>query len=126
VLSLSLSRSLGSSCAADSSPSPLSLSLSLAASPLELTLRLDLRPPESTRATSAALVHLARYVVVEGVSPVSLARLEPGASCEARIPVCLLAQGRYELGCVIEEVRKEDGRRRAWGAREPLVVDVER
>ncbi|KPV77636.1 uncharacterized protein RHOBADRAFT_33796 [Rhodotorula graminis WP1] len=95
-------------------------------SPLELTLRLDLRPPESSRATSAALVHLARYVVIEGVSPVSLARLEPGATCEARIPVCLLAQGRYELGCVVEEARQKGGRRRAWGAREPLVVDVER
>ncbi|BGP40785.1 hypothetical protein JCM10449v2_004750 [Rhodotorula kratochvilovae] len=99
-------------------------------SPLQLTLRLELRPPESSRASSAALAHLARYVVIEGVSPVALPLLAPGETGDARVSMCLLAQGRYELSCVVEEAGAGLGtgteRRRAWGPREPLVVDVGR
>lgn len=98
----------------------------LTASPLELTLRLEIRPPESSRASSTALAHLARYVAVEGVSPVSLPLLQPGETGDARVSVCFLAQGRYELGCVVEDARRHDGQRGGWGAREPLVVDVEK
>lgn len=98
------------------------------ATTLALTLRLELRPPDSSRFTTpAALSHLARYVVIEGVSPVSVPELEPGACQTVRVSICLLAEGQYELGCVVEEREGIAGReRRSYGAREPLVIDVGR
>jgi trafficking protein particle complex subunit 9 len=103
------------------------------ASTLHLSLRLELRPPESSRATPASLSHLARYVVIEGVSPVSVPVLEPGESQTVRVSICLLAEGQYELGCVVEERRGaieglvgRERERRSYGAREPLVIDVDR
>lgn len=99
------------------------------ASPLRLTLRLELRPPETSRTSPAALAHLARYVVIEGVSPVALPTLNPGQSEEVRISICLLAQGRYELSCVAEEVLPDGlpgAAKKAYSAREPLIVEVNR
>ncbi|GAA6003089.1 hypothetical protein JCM10207_001980 [Rhodosporidiobolus poonsookiae] len=114
------------------------------ATPLDLSLRLELRPPDQaysgstapSSSSAAALAHLARYVVIEGVSPVSLARLEPGASTTARISVCLLAQGRFELGAVVRERERVEGSgglpgaaagaRRTWSAGEPLTIEVDR
>ncbi|GAA5864034.1 hypothetical protein JCM1840_000679 [Sporobolomyces johnsonii] len=98
-------------------------------SPLQLTLRLELRPPESSCASLSALAHLARYVVIEGVSPVTLPLLAPGASHTARISICLLARGRYELSCVVEEVKaaeeaRNGGERKVFTAREPIVIEV--
>ncbi|GAA6044610.1 hypothetical protein JCM8097_006453 [Rhodosporidiobolus ruineniae] len=114
---------------------------------VNLSLRLELRPPEgslssstSSGSSSAALAHLARYVVIEGVSPVALPSLSPGEEHVVRIPVCLLARGRYELGVVVieREVAGEagavaavvgaaaGGAVRAWSAREALVVEVDR
>ncbi|GJN91136.1 hypothetical protein Rhopal_004154-T1 [Rhodotorula paludigena] len=98
-------------------------------SPLRLTLRLELRPPETSRTSPAALAHLARYVVIEGVSPVALPTLNPGQSEEVRISICLLAQGRYELSCVAEEVLSDGlpgAAKKAYSAREPLIVEVNR
>ncbi|GAA5925915.1 hypothetical protein JCM1841_004039 [Sporobolomyces salmonicolor] len=98
-------------------------------SPLQLTIRLELRPPESSCASLSALAHLARYVVVEGVSPVTLPLLAPGASHTARISICFLARGRYELSCVVEEVKaageaRNGGERKVFTAREPIVIKV--
>ncbi|BGP16900.1 hypothetical protein JCM10213v2_004908 [Rhodosporidiobolus nylandii] len=111
-------------------------------SPLNLSLRLELRPPDSTSSTAsaAALAHLSRYVVIEGVSPIALPPVAPGASATARISVCLLAQGRYELGVVVLENGSEGatagvgalvgaaagGSVKTWSAREPLVIEVDR
>lgn len=97
------------------------------ASPIDLTLRLELRPPESSRATPAALAHLARYVIIEGVSPVTVRQLGPGDSETVRVSMCLLAEGTYELGCVAEEARRTEGMSSSntYGAREPLVVHVQ-
>ncbi|GAA5872900.1 hypothetical protein JCM8547_003260 [Rhodosporidiobolus lusitaniae] len=118
--------------------------------PLDLSLRLELRPPDSSShpssssltSTSASLAHLARYVVIEGVSPLALHTLPPGGSSSTvRIPICLLARGRYELGVVVLErtqkgakgvVGAEEARAagaegvRMWSAREPVVIEVDR
>ena len=88
------------------------------ATPQALTLRLDLHPPSSS---PQSLAHLARYLIIEGVSPVSLPLLEPGESHEQRISICLLAQGRYEFGCVVED-RGVKGKR--WEAGERVVLEV--
>jgi len=92
--------------------------VSLIATPQALTLRLDLHPPSSS---PQSLAHLARYLIIEGVSPVSLPLLEPGESHEQRISICLLAQGRYEFGCVVED-RGVKGKR--WEAGERVVLEV--
>ncbi|BGP55929.1 hypothetical protein JCM8202v2_003536 [Rhodotorula sphaerocarpa] len=102
---------------------------SAAAHPLSLRLRLQLVPPDPD-APSSSLSHLARYVVIEGVSPLDLGRLEPGRQTKAGVPVCLLAQGRYEFACTVEESGNEGvvaaGRRpRTWRSRRALVVSVE-
>jgi hypothetical protein len=58
--------------------------------------------------------------------------LEPGQSETVRVSICLLAEGRYELGCIVEErggeglARGEERERRTYPAREPLVIDVDR
>lgn len=83
------------------------------ASTLALSLRLDLQQPNR-----AALAHLSRYMIMEGVSPVRVRSLQTGDSETIRIPICLLAEGTYELVCVA----KDD----AWAsfrARESLVID---
>lgn len=107
--------------------------LAFADQPLALSLRLELRPPESSSAlSSAALSHLARYIVIEGVSPVLLPELGARESTTVRVSVCLLAEGRYELGCVVEPRRgaegaaAETGERRRYKAREPIVFHVDR
>ncbi|GAA5936717.1 TRAPPII-specific subunit TRS120 [Sporobolomyces koalae] len=89
-----------------------------------LQLRLDLQAPSSS---SQSLAHLARYVIMEGVSPISLPRLEPGQSHEHRISICLLARGRYEFGCVVEENNATNpggGSRKRWNAGENIVIEV--
>ncbi|GAA5826496.1 hypothetical protein JCM11251_002398 [Rhodosporidiobolus azoricus] len=120
-------------------------------SPLNLSLRLELRPPTSSAASSASssssagsysssLAHLARYVIIEGVSPVSLPQLAPGVSTTVRISVCLLARGKYELGVAVLERKLESaaptigaasgvalgGHIRTWSAREALSIEVDR
>ncbi|BGO92090.1 hypothetical protein NBRC10512_000821 [Rhodotorula toruloides] len=96
--------------------------------PLRLNLRLELRPPDSTRTSPAALSHLARYVVVEGVSPVAMSALESGETAEVIVSICLLAQGTYELSCVVEEAEASEGAatKRVFSAREPLTLHVDR
>ncbi|GAA6025577.1 hypothetical protein JCM11491_005997 [Sporobolomyces phaffii] len=97
------------------------------------------------RSSREAVAHLARYVIVEGVSPVDLAPLAPGQTADARVSVCLLARGRYEFGCVVEQVdvaaaddddddgkdkdgKQEERRRRRptrrWQAGERIVIHV--
>ncbi|GAA5896374.1 hypothetical protein JCM6882_000998 [Rhodosporidiobolus microsporus] len=109
-------------------------------SPLDLSLRLELHPPESfskspspSFASSAALAHLARYIIIEGVSPVSLPHLAPGASTTVRVSICLLARGKYELGVLVLERKTEGvvgsttgGQARTWSARESLSIEVDR
>ncbi|GAA6060047.1 hypothetical protein JCM10212_001044 [Sporobolomyces blumeae] len=88
--------------------------------PRALTLRLDLRPPSNA---PYSVAHLARYVIIEGVSPVSLPVLAPGAAYRHRVTICLLAKGRFEFGCVVEEKTRQKSSR--WEADERLVLDVE-
>ncbi|GAA5873361.1 hypothetical protein JCM3774_000758, partial [Rhodotorula dairenensis] len=76
--------------------------------PLHLRLRLELVPPGSSP-TPAALAHLARYVVIEGVTPIGLGVVTPEKAASTSIPVCLLAQGRYDFGCIIDEVGSSAG-----------------
>lgn len=129
-------------CAASNIPLTRPLLLR-AATPLSLSLRLELRPPTSSShsgtsissstalaTSSAALSHLARYVVIEGVSPVALPVLKAGGSTTTRVSVCLLARGRYELGVVVGERKKGGGgggaALKSWNAREPLSIEVDR
>ncbi|SCZ89502.1 BZ3500_MvSof-1268-A1-R1_Chr9g10432 [Microbotryum saponariae] len=100
-------------CAYVSNHSPLAV---------QLALRLDLKPPDATVASS--LTHLARHIIIEGVSPVAVRTLLPGESETVKVSICLLAEGRYELGCVVEDVREGAEADKAWTVREPLIVDV--
>lgn len=101
-----------------------------AAHSLHLLLQLELLPPD-VHTTPAALAHLSRYVVVDSFSSIPLAVLGPGESTEARISLCLLAEGRYEFGCFVEELRTteeatRDGERESRPYRsQPLVVEVD-
>lgn len=57
--------------------------------------------------------------------------LEPGESQTVRVSICLLAEGQFELGCVVEEknvaeVNEGARERRSYGAREPLAITVDR
>ncbi|GAA5987807.1 hypothetical protein JCM10908_007223 [Rhodotorula pacifica] len=99
--------------------------MSRSALPLDLRLRLELIPPGSPP-THGALAHLARYVVIEGVTPITLDTLQPDKAATASIPICLLAQGRYEFGCLVEEVNPAAAKKpRAWRARSTLVIKVD-
>ncbi|SCV69753.1 BQ2448_1147 [Microbotryum intermedium] len=100
-------------CAYVSNHSPLAV---------QLALRLDLKPPDANVASS--LIHLARHIIIEGVSPVAVRTLLPGESETVKVSICLLAEGRYELGCVVEDVREHAEVDKAWTAREPLIIDV--
>ncbi|GAA5969112.1 hypothetical protein JCM3765_002183 [Sporobolomyces pararoseus] len=92
-------------------------------SPQSLNLRLDLHSPAGS---PHSLAHLARYVIIEGVAPVSLPVLQPGESHEQRISICLLARGRYEFGCVVEDVNGgvTGQNKKKWEAGERIVVEV--
>ena len=70
-------------------------------------LRLELLPPDS-HTTPAALAHLSRYVVIDGLSSVPLSILQPGQSIEARISFCLMAEGNFSFKCSAEELRTEE------------------
>ena len=97
-----------------------------------MTLNLALRPSIGMAAPSFA--HLSRYVVIDGVSSAPLRTLAPGESEIVCLSICILAEGRYEFGCTIEEVRDsltiEGGLGRAeleprkYEAREHLVINV--
>ena len=98
----------------------------LSATPQALKLRLDLHSPAGS---AHSLAHLARYVIIEGVSPIALPLLEPGESHEERISVCLLAKGRYEFGCVVQATvgtspGPQSQSQRKWEAGERIVVEV--
>jgi hypothetical protein len=68
---------------------------------------------------------LARYVIIEGVSPISLPLLQPGESHEQRVSICLLAEGRYEFGCVVEDASNgPQGKKKRWEAGEKIVIEV--
>ncbi|GAA5989707.1 hypothetical protein JCM5350_007364 [Sporobolomyces pararoseus] len=92
-------------------------------SPQSLNLRLDLHSPADS---PHSLAHLARYVIIEGVAPVSLRVLQPGESHEQRISICLLARGRYEFGCVVEDLNSGavGQSKKKWEAGERIVVEV--
>ncbi|GAA5876487.1 hypothetical protein JCM16303_003552 [Sporobolomyces ruberrimus] len=91
-------------------------------SPQTLDLRLDLHSPSQT---PHSLAHLARYVIIEGVSPISLPLLQPGESHEQRVSICLLAEGRYEFGCVVEDASNgPQGKKKRWEAGEKIVIEV--
>lgn len=97
-----------------------------------MTLFLALRP--SVGMAAASFAHLSRYVVIDGVPSSPLRTLAPGESETVRLSVCLLAEGRYEFGCTVEELRDpfatDDGtlelEPRRYEAREPLVINVTR
>ncbi|KAM0753107.1 Trs120-domain-containing protein [Meredithblackwellia eburnea MCA 4105] len=87
------------------------------------------------RSNGSSLAHLSRYVVIDGLPSATLVALEPGKSESVRFSMCLLAEGRYEFGCTVEEVLDEGAAAllleqservvpRRFGAREPLVIDV--
>lgn len=68
-------------------------------------------------------------MIVDGLSSTSLGLLQPGEAREARVSICLLAEGRYELGVLVQEQRfgmVEEREMRAYVAREPLVIHVDR
>lgn len=97
---------------------------------LDMSFALTVLPPASSDGTTlsspAALAHLARYVVVEGVAPVVLGRLVgPGETREARVSVCLLAEGRYEIGCEGRDRRSARGEKGVWRVGEVVEVEVE-
>lgn len=96
-----------------------------------MSFALSILPPSASAGTSvsspAALAHLSRYVVVEGVMPVVLAKpVGPGETREARVSICLLAEGRYELGCEGRNSGVGDkGDKAVWRATEMVEVEVE-
>lgn len=105
-----------------------------------MNLRLELRLPYASVTTgtgssptplaSSQLAHLSRYVSMDGVSPTPLRQLQPGETDEVLISLCLLAEGRFEFGCMAEEIDceagREDGReRRRYEGQERLVIVVE-
>lgn len=97
-----------------------------AALPLRLRLRLELVPPGSPP-TPLALAHLARYVVIEGVTPIDVGMVDSEKDAAVSMPICLLAQGRYEFGCVVEELGVPSAvKPRSWRARSTLVIKVDR
>lgn len=97
-----------------------------------MTLHLALRPSIGMAAVSFS--HLSRYVVIDGIPSAPLRTLAPGESERVQLSICLLAEGRYEFGCTVEEVRESllrDGETgqlepRQYEAREPLVINVTR
>lgn len=98
----------------------------MVANTLHLLLRLELLPHD-VDTTPTALAHLSRYVVVDGLSSVPLPVLAPGASTTARISLCLMAEGRYEFGCFVEELTTEleEKESRGYRARIPMVLEVD-
>ncbi|GAA5898275.1 TRAPPII-specific subunit TRS120 [Sporobolomyces salmoneus] len=90
-----------------------------------LKLRLDLHSPAGS---PHSLAHLARYVIIEGVSPISLPVLQPGESHEEKISICLLAKGRFEFGCIVEDATSSSNTQeqspKRWEAGERIVVEV--
>lgn len=97
-------------------------------------LTLALRPTLGMSPPNFA--HLSRYVVIDGVPTSPLRLLEPGESDTVQISICLLAEGRYEFGCVVEEMRElvvgqprrdeldDEEPPRRYQAREPLIIEV--
>ncbi|KWU44001.1 hypothetical protein RHOSPDRAFT_34430 [Rhodotorula sp. JG-1b] len=83
--------------------------------------------PPGSPPTPLALAHLARYVVIEGVSPIDVGMVDSEKEATVSIPICLLAQGRYEFGCVVEELSLSSNvKPRTWRARSTLVIKVDR
>lgn len=98
----------------------------LIAVPLQLVLRLELLPPDSN-SSPAVLAHLLRYVVVDGLASTPLPSLASGQSTEVRMSLCLMAQGRYEFGCSVEEldrIKRVEDRKVYTGA--SIVIEVDR
>ena len=98
---------------------------------LDMLVRLELRPPEAARSPVVAAAHLSRYLAVEGVSPVPVRTFAPGQSHTIRIPICFLAEGKFELGCVAEERDERSSQElsrdlKVASCKEPLVIDVDR
>ncbi|KAK4057137.1 hypothetical protein OIO90_001632 [Microbotryomycetes sp. JL221] len=97
---------------------------------LDLLLRLEIRPPESARAPASTIAHLKRCVSIEGVSPVTVPTIEPGSSERVVMSMCFLTEGKFELGCVVEErfssqQQEDDSReRKVVGCKEPLMIDA--
>lgn len=89
-------------------------------------LRLELLAPESD-SSAAALAHLLRYVVIDGLASLPLPVLAPGESTQVQLSLCLMAQGRYEFGCFAESLASvSEGVRdaRVHQAR-PIVIEVD-
>lgn len=57
-----------------------------------------------------------------------MSALESGETAEVIVSICLLAQGTYELSCVVEEAEASEGAatKRVFSAREPLTLHVDR
>ena len=63
--------------------------------------------------------------MIEGVSPIDVGMVDSEKEATVSIPICLLAQGRYEFGCVVEELSLSV-KPRTWRARSTLVIKVDR
>lgn len=65
--------------------------------------------------------------MIEGVSPIDVGMVDSEKEATVSIPICLLAQGRYEFGCVVEELSLSSTvKPRSWRARGTLVIKVDR
>ncbi|KAK4051457.1 hypothetical protein OIV83_002941 [Microbotryomycetes sp. JL201] len=70
---------------------------------LDMTVRLDVRPPEAARSPAQTAAHLSRHIIVEGISPTRVPTLQPGQSQRVVLSVCFLSEGEFVIGCVAEE-----------------------
>lgn len=90
-------------------------------------MRLELLTPDSN-SSPEALAHLLRFVVIDGLESMPLSVLGPNESTEIKMSLCLLAQGRYQFGCFVQELKGSHsgaGDRKVYKAREPLVIQVD-
>ncbi|KAM0789161.1 hypothetical protein ACM66B_000010 [Microbotryomycetes sp. NB124-2] len=97
---------------------------------LDMTLRLDVRPPEAARSPTLTAALLSRHILIEGISPTPVPTMNPGESRRVVISICFLSEGEFEVGCVAEErVGASDGSERdhrVAGCKEPLLIKVDR
>lgn len=91
---------------------------------MRLTLSVYLWSPPGT--PKAHVAHLARYVVMEGVPAVPLRLLQPDEKENVVVPLCVLAEGRYEFGCIAEELDVPVSVRRSFQCRTTLTIKIDR